>query len=589
MSGIKILPDLLAAKIAAGEVVERGASVVKELMENSIDAGASAITVAVIEGGVRSIRVIDDGCGLSREDACAAFSRHATSKITSEADLYNIRSLGFRGEALYSIAAVSCLVMRTRQSSDLAGTRVKIEGGERREVGDDGCPTGTSIEVSDLFFNTPARLKFLKSSESEFQRIADVFKRLAVIHPEIRFKLTHGSTKILDAPSGTARARLVDVFGLETIDAAKAIDNENPVVSGFVGNHELNYSTARSLFTYCNGRSIRDKAVTRAILDGYGAFIRAGRYPFAVINIKISPEDVDVNIHPTKAEVRFKDNRLVYEAVKGAVRDTLSKGFPLQGSGVYDYKTRSEAIRQPFASEANQVWHEASKDACLIRPLPLDFQSKGDGKDVINSQFLGLDMVGQLWGEFLIVQSQRNEPDNEFFIIDQHGAAERIAYEALKARLAGSETPRSQALLLPEAVETTPDEAISLYEEMACLERLGFEITPFGPSARYGGETFLIRAVPDLLSGRGVAGLIKELIEETTESHGSAKAAFAIDERLMRIACHAVVRGRRVLTKEEALALLNDLARVDFAAHCPHGRPIVKRYTRTEIEAMFGR
>ncbi|MBI5235930.1 MAG: DNA mismatch repair endonuclease MutL [Deltaproteobacteria bacterium] len=585
MSGIKILPDLLAAKIAAGEVVERGASVVKELMENSIDAGASAITVAVVEGGFRSIRVADDGCGLSRGDASAAFSRHATSKITSEADLCDIRSLGFRGEALYSIAAVSRLVMRTRRADDLAGTRVNIEGGVRLGVIDDGCQAGTSIEVTDLFFNTPARLKFMKSSESEFARIADVFKRLALIHPEIRFKLTHGSTKILDAPSGAARARLVDLFGLETIDKVIAIDEGNQFVSGFVGNPELDYSTARSLYTYCNGRSMRDKAVTRAILDGYGAFISAGRYPFAVIDIKIPYEDVDVNIHPTKAEVRFKDNRLVYEAVKDAVRTALSKGSP--APIVYDYKARAEAYRQPFAGEANPVWGEASKGAPDgLKPL-LDFQS-GAG-DVINPQFLGLEVAGQLWGEFLIAQSQRNESGNEFFIIDQHGAAERIAFTALKARLKGLESPRSQTLLLPEAVETTPDEAISLYDSMASLEALGFEITPIGPSARYGGETFLIRAVPDLLTGRGVAGLIKELIEETTESGGSAKAVLAMDERLMRIACHAVIRGRRVLTKEEGEALLNDLARVDFAAHCPHGRPIVKRYTRSEIEAMFGR
>ncbi len=581
---IKILPDLLAAKIAAGEVVERGASVVKELMENSIDAGASSITVAVIEGGRRSIRVIDDGIGLSREDACAAFSRHATSKITSEADLYDIRSLGFRGEALYSIAAVCRLVMRTRRSSDLAGTRVRIEGGVRREVIDDGCPTGTSIEVSDLFFNTPARLKFLKSSESEFQRIADVFKRLAVIHPEIRFKLTHGSTKILDAPSGAARARLVDVFGLETIDKTIAIDNGNPSVSGFIGNHELYYSTARSLYTYCNGRSIRDKAVTRAILDGYGQMNGAGRYPFAVIDIKIPPEDVDVNIHPTKAEVRFKDNRLVYEAVKDAVRTALSKGSP--APIVYDYKARAEAIGQPFASEDHQAWGEASKGAYEpFHDMALDFQSRVSTKDVINPQFLGLEVVGQLWGEFLIAQSG----NSEFFIIDQHGASERIAYEALKARLSGSESPRSQALLLPERVETTPNEAQALYDSIASLERLGFEITPFGPSARYGGETFLIRAVPDLLSGRGVADLIKALADEISDVGGSAKAVLAMDERLMRIACHAVVRGRRVLTKEEGEALLNDLARVDFAAHCPHGRLVVKRYTRSEIEAMFGR
>ncbi len=574
---IKVLDSLLASKIAAGEVVERPSSAVKELIENALDAGASAITVHVAEGGRRLIRVIDDGEGMSREDAAMAFLRHATSKVSREEDLYGVRTMGFRGEALASISAVARVLLRTRQRGDVSGTAIAIEGGAEPAVSDDGCPEGTSIEVKDLFYNTPARLKFLRSTGTEFGRVMDVFKRAALINPDRRFRLIHGSMRALDAAPGSQRQRIADIFGPEA--AKKIIEVDTPLVRGYIGAPETSYPSAKGLFIYVNGRWIRDKGVNRAIIDGYGTLVPAGRYPFAILNILISPEDVDVNIHPAKTEVRFKNTGFIYDIMKAAVKGALARGLsqagqaapvggPKYGGGVVG--------NAPFAAEP-----EASREAGWS---PLEAARPGGAEDIRNPEFLELDTVGQLWGEFLIAQGRA-----DFYVIDQHGAAERIAFERLRKEYFSGAGVRGQMLLLPERFEAAPEESGLIARLMPYMERLGFEITPFGPSSKTGGETFLVKAVPAILSGRGAATLIKELAEEAAVAGGGGRVEERIEEVLMRIACHSVIRGFRALSKDEGNALLRDLARVDFARHCPHGRPIVKRFSRPEIEAVFGR
>lgn len=622
---IKILDPLVASKIAAGEVVERPASVVKELVENSLDAGAASIAVYLAEGGRRLIRVVDDGCGISREEAALAFARNATSKIAVEDDLERISTLGFRGEALYSIASVARVELRTRPKGELAGTLVAVEGVDEPRVRDEGCPEGTTVEVRDLFYNTPARLKFLRSPDSEFSRANEIFKKLALINPQIRFRLmrvrTSGDTsKVVDSPPGSLRERIRDIFGADI--ARDLMEVSTPFISGFIGRPDKTYSTSKSLHVYVNGRSVRDRSVNRAIIDGYGSLTESNRYPFVVVNISIPPEDVDVNIHPTKSEVRFSSQRAVYDAVKTAVRATLARGgrvglpaamsaFAEKGRrefnpsggitrggllneapGRYDPSGRLErGFAGSGAVDAGKVGFTEITDSGTVRledskaSRGLDFS--GGSEDVKNPAFLDLTIVGQLWGEFLIAQSGAGGGD--FYIIDQHGAAERCAYETLKKDYYQRDKPRSQMLLLPERIEATGEEAEAIKEAAPYLERLGFDVEPFGPSMKGTGECFLLRAVPEILSTRASGKLVADLAAELSEVGGSSAVEEKIEEILMTIACHSVIRGPRALTREEGDALLRKLAEIDFAAHCPHGRPVVKRYTRKEIETIFKR
>ncbi|MFQ5735808.1 MAG: DNA mismatch repair endonuclease MutL [Thermodesulfobacteriota bacterium] len=590
MASIKVLDELLASKIAAGEVIERQASVVKELVENSLDAGATRISVYLAEGGMRLIRVVDNGEGISREDAPVAFVRHATSKISTEDDLEAIRTMGFRGEALASIGVVSRVTLRTRRPGEVTGTRVTLEGGAGPVISDDGCPEGTSIEVKDLFYNTPARRKFLKTAQGEFGRVAEVFRRIAIINPGVRFSLTHGSSRPVETAAGCLRDRIADLLGADV--AEQAIEVNAPNITGYIGSSGLTYNNSRAIYLYVNGRPVRDRSISHAITDGYGTLIDGPRYPFAVLDLKADPEEVDINIHPAKQEVRFSNPRLVYDTVKTAVRLALATGLA-PGASAPSQRPRGLPPAGP-ASYGTAEGPGARPAAFLERTEPfaaestpgrLEFHERG--AEIKNPEFLEMSAVGQLWGEFLIAENNLN--GGEFFIIDAHGAAERAAFERLRKRYFGGAEIKRQMLLLPERVETTPEERDAINNSMEHLHRLGFELAPFGPSGKAGGETFMIKAIPDILSSRSSAGLIKDLAGELDRAHGSSAVEGRIEEALMRIACHSVIRGRRRLAPEEGNALLRSLAEIDFAGHCPHGRPVVRRFTRAEVETMFNR
>ncbi|MBI1912204.1 MAG: DNA mismatch repair endonuclease MutL [Deltaproteobacteria bacterium] len=586
MAKIKILDELLASKIAAGEVVERPASVVKELMENALDAGATSISVHIIEGGKRLIRIVDNGHGISKEDAPLAFYRHATSKISSEDDLYSIRTMGFRGEALSSISSIARVTLKTRRPEDISGTMVVIEGSTTPEVSEDGTPEGTSIEVKDLFFNTPARLKFLRSNESEYGKILDVFKKIALINPDKRFKIIHGSGRALETAPGTLKQRIADLFGIEVIKSL--IEVKSPHLTGFISSPDLTFPTSKGIYTYVNGRAIRDKGVNRAIIDGYGSIIDS-RYPFAVLDLIIPFEDVDVNIHPTKSEVRFKNTRFIYDSVKYAIRGALSTGLlPSKAAPSISYSSRpvyGNNLSYPV-SQSKESFAAETAPFYFDEPVERRLEFHRDTEEVKNPELLELDTIGQVWGEFLLAQSKAN--GGELYLIDQHGAAERSAFERLKKQFMEAKIKR-QMLLLPERIETTPEERDSINESMDYLDRLGFEIMPFGPSIKTGGETFLLKSVPDLLSAKSCGTLIRDLAEELSSVGGSSRVEDRIEEALMRIACHSVIRGPRPLTREEGNALIREMVKIDFAGHCPHGRPVIKKFTRSEIEVMFKR
>lgn len=584
---IKILDPLLASKIAAGEVVERPASVVKELIENSIDAGASIITVVLAEGGKRLIRVADNGEGMSREDTAVAFHRHSTSKVSSEEDLLSIKTLGFRGEALASISSVARVRLRTRARGETIGTEVAVDGGSEPVADDYGGVEGTTIEVSDLFYNTPARLKFLRSTESEYGRVLDVFKRIAIMNPDISFRLIHGSSKAIDTKAGTLKERIIDLFRKEAVN--KIIEVNNAYVAGFIGTFELSYPTAKAVYTYVNGRWVRDKGINRAIIDGYGTML-APRYPFAILNIKVPHEDVDVNIHPAKSEVRFKNPGSVYYCVKASIKGALCNAAagPPPGAAAHSVHYASiDPPRRSLSAHEQSVNIAAGPGAFFFKEV----RARGE-EDLKNPEFLHLRTVGQLWGEFLVAESVSRPgagDDGFLYIIEQHGAEERAAFERLKKDYFSASELKSQMLLLPERIETTPGEREAMEMAGSYLKRFGFEVTPFGPSTKAGGETFMIKSVPDILSSGSSERLVLDLAEELSGMGGSSRVEEVIEDALMRIACHSVIRGPRHLSHEEGDALLRKLAEIDFALHCPHGRPVVKKISRREIELMFKR
>ncbi len=576
---INILDPLVSAKVAAGEVVEGPSSVVKELMENSIDAGASSITVAADDGGRRLIRVTDDGCGMDASDAALLFRRHATSKISSEEDLYRIRTMGFRGEALYSISAVSRISIRTKKAGQTAGVEIKAVDNSARSS-PAGCPEGTTVEVQDIFYNTPGRLKFLKSSDSEFGKILDVFRKIALIYPQKRFRLIKNSDIVIDGAGGSLRDRVIDIFGAGY--AGKLLEIARLNVCGFAAEPDITYSNSRHVFIYVNKRCVQDKGILRAVLDGYGRLLEPKRYPFALVDIRVPPSDVDVNIHPRKAEVRFKQGSDIYDAVKAAVRNSLATTpRPLAGNEII-YGAQS-AGPGTMAKEPMPAYGAAfARQAPQGQPIVHGEDAAGDVK---SPWLLSLSVVGQLWAEFLIAED--GAAKDAFYIIDQHAAAERCAFERLKMEYRGSGV-KKQLLLVPERLDAGHEESVSISEALGELDRAGFEIDLFGRSPA-GGSSFLIKAAPAILSGRSLAGLVKDVSEDLTTGSRSSRIEDAVDACLMRIACHGVIRGPRRLAPEEGSRLLKDLSLVDFASRCPHGRPVIKRLSRAELDAYFKR
>ncbi|MBI5327284.1 MAG: DNA mismatch repair endonuclease MutL [Deltaproteobacteria bacterium] len=594
---IKIMPEALAIKIAAGEVIERPASVVKELVENSIDAKADDIAVYIHDGGRKLIKVIDNGEGMTRDDAVIAFERHATSKVLKEEDLYTINTMGFRGEALPSIAAVSEIILTTKPLGEISGTTVKVKNGEIGEVGDAGCADGTTVEVRNIFFNTPARLKFMRSISTETGHISDTITRLALAYPSIRFRLYNhvpagikqgnNAGMVETSLRADLRMRIADIFGRDFLKGIIPLEAGDDVVRahGFIARPESAHSTTKWLFVYVNNRWIRDRGINHAIANGYRNCLANGKYPFVALFINIAPQHVDVNVHPTKCEVRFGNPKGVYELVKNAIEAALAPSYvqPYNSTSLPFKKAWHGGVELPDRVRDGAVLYDAAasthEDRFEIYSQVFDKAEFAESAPDAKSLFFGeLEVIGRLWLEYLLCQRE-----NEFYIIDQHAAAERIAFEKLKKEYYDNRRVPSQMLLLPQQVEFSLQELDVMESSMQTLINLGFDIEPFS------GNTFIIRAVPDMLSGKDCRDLIKGMIDELASLETSFKIEGKLDDMLVRIACHSVIRGKRSLSDEEAKALLKGLSRVDFSGNCPHGRPIIKAISKREIEKMFKR
>jgi DNA mismatch repair protein MutL len=603
---ISILPEIITNKIAAGEVVERPASVVKELVENSLDAGATAIAVEIATGGRRLIRITDNGHGMSREDALLSLERHATSKIKTDSDLEGILTLGFRGEALPSIASVSRFRLATRESESLEGTEVIVEGGKVRDVKACGMAPGTAISIEQIFFNTPARLKFMKSAETEAGHVGDVVTRMAVSRPEVAFSLTSDGRELLKVQRSDLQRRLTQVIGRDTSTHLYPVDGSDPQVSvsGFVSGPSLVRSGMQAMFTYINGRFVRDKVVQHAIMQAYRGVIDRGRYPVVALFIQLPTGEVDVNVHPTKHEVRFRHQSVVHDAIQKAVEDVLRQSpwlagkpgpaLPATAPTGQAYRERIAAAAQasldmtprpsytthaptPAQTSGRETAPAMPTDPARVEPASVSEPREPFRPEPARGYFSALAIIGQFHGEYILCQS-----GTELVIIDQHAASERVAYQRLKMQCLGGSV-ESQRLLFPATVELSFSEVAVAGRFHNDLARIGFELEPFG------GNTLIITAVPRLIADRDAIRLVRDILADLSQLGTSAAFQDMLDGLLSRIACHSVVRGVHPLEARQIAELLRSMDETDFAASCPHGRPVSHVVTLAELEKIFKR
>ncbi|MBW2193852.1 MAG: DNA mismatch repair endonuclease MutL [Deltaproteobacteria bacterium] len=518
MTKIKILPEILSNKIAAGEVVERPASVVKELVENALDAGSSRIIIEVDKGGRTLIRVSDNGAGMSRDDALLAIERYATSKIFKDQDLFAISTLGFRGEALPSIASVSRFSLVTKDEGSAVGTEVVVDGGTVKKVSDIGAPAGTMVSVGQLFFNTPARRKFLKTVNTEKGHIADTVAAFALGRPGVQFKLFHDGKELKSWPAANNPVdRVADVLGKGIANDLHKIEfNDNAVeIAGWVASARITRSTSRGIYIYVNGRFVRDRIIRHALFEGFSGRLMKGQFPMAVLFIKVPYDQVDVNVHPTKYEVRFARQNRVHDAVAGAVSGALRLGDRSE------WVTTSSPESRPTVplhriSETVAVFSRAetgalrSKSAALEDSGALRLREEEDAAAEQaalwkQKQFGDLRVVGQLHNTYILCESSGG-----LVLIDQHAAHERVLYEQLKKRSTGTR-PAAQRLIVPETIDLGYREAQILEKLIPDLNALGLEIEPFG------GNTFVVKSVPALLANREISPLVVEIVEKMAE------------------------------------------------------------------------
>jgi DNA mismatch repair protein MutL len=598
---IRELPPNLVNRIAAGEVVERPASVVKELIENAIDAGASRIDILATAGGLGVIRVTDDGVGMDASDLALSVERHATSKL-ADGDLSHILTLGFRGEALPSIGAVARLAIQSRARGAAQAYEVAVDGGRKSALKPAALGEGTRVEVRDLFYATPARLKFMKSERAESGAIADMVKRLALAKPEIAFSLANGerTTLRLDpCPPGLidhGLARLGRILGEDFVTDALPVSASRGEVAleGFAGLPTLHRPNAAQLYLVVNGRPVRDKLLAGTVRAAYGDLLPQGRYPMLALFLTLPPQDVDVNVHPAKTELRFRDPNGVRSLLIGAVRDALGKaGHRATASlsqAALDRMARPEpsvtppqgfSQRQGYYGSPSRSFGFAERAQAPLSPLA---EPSGDMRAVTDNQQEAAYPLGaaraQVQDTFIIA-----ETSDALVIVDQHAAHERLVYERLKRAFANGGIAR-QMLLIPEVVKLDAETAASLCSASGELERLGLVIEPFGASA------VVVREVPSLLGTFPVKDLLKDLADELAEresEEGSRLLAERLDHVLSTMACHGSVRAGRRLTPEEMNALLRDMEKTPFTGQCNHGRPTYIELKLADIEKLFSR
>ncbi len=583
---IRLLSSEVSSQIAAGEVVERPASVVKELAENSLDAGAKNISISIVDAGRTLIEVADDGHGIPAAELELAASRHATSKLVQSEDLFHIQTLGFRGEALASIGSVSHMTITSRVDSATEGARLKVAGGVSSKVEKVGAPVGTGVRVENLFYNVPARLKFLKSDVTERRAIDSLITRYALAYPNVRFKVTDGKQVTLQtAGDGDRRAILAALYG---VDVAKQMlevmaTEDGMSLSGFISPTSLTRSNRREITFFINGRWVQEISLNSALLQAYHTLLMVGRYPLTALFLEMAPEDVDVNVHPTKAEVRFRSQDKIFSFVQRSTRKALLAYTPVPSVSPQLWGTRS------VPSEPREVgidWSIAHDESSTMDGGPQTVDSDQTPANSDMSQVEGqksfstgvplLRLIGQIGSTYLVAEG----PDG-LYLIDQHAAHERVLFEKLMAQHESKSIP-SQALLSPEVVTLPPQSAKTLTGQLPFLNHFGFEVEEFGTN------TFQVRAMPVLFSGGDPASALRALVEDFEEDESPLQAE--VEAKLAARVCKRLaVKAGQALTSEEQRSLLNDLESCHSPRTCPHGRPTMIHLSVDLLERQFGR
>jgi DNA mismatch repair protein MutL len=582
---IRILPSEVASQIAAGEVIERPASVVKELVENALDAGAKSVEVVITAAGRTLVQVADDGCGIPAEELALAIERHATSKLASADDLFHITTLGFRGEALASIGSVSRMTITSRTSDTPAGARLRVDGGIPGKLEKVGAPIGTVTSVENLFYNVPARLKFLKQDATERRAIDALLTRYALAYPFVRFRLTEGETRSLHtAGDGDRRAILAALYGVEAARQMLEVlaEEEGFGLTGFISPVALTRSNRREITFFINGRWVQDTPLTSALLQAYHTLLMVGRYPLAALFINVPPGDVDVNVHPAKAEVRFRSPDKAFSFVQRAARRTLLAYSPVPQvvtSSFWGIPSRS-------VDPAWSLGHEEQLPV-MVQPPSSAAQVQADGDaaaselGMVETRFAGssiplLRLIGQIGAAYLVAEG----PDG-LYLIDQHAAHERVLFEKLMAQHE-RKSISSQTLLAPVVVDLPRLSFETLSSQLPILQHLGFEVEPFGANA------FQVRAMPGLFSSRDPAAALRALVEDFEEDETPLQNE--IEARIAgRVCKRMAVKAGQVLSLDEQRALLADLESCVSPRTCPHGRPTMIHLSVDMLERQFGR
>lgn len=646
MPTITQLPTSVINKIAAGEVIERPASVIKELLENSVDAGATRIDVTIEKGGSELIRIADNGCGIAPEQLKLAVASHATSKIKDAEDLFHVRSMGFRGEALASISEVSHFLIRSRTHDTSAGAEMTVTAGTIGEIAPCGCPIGTSIEVRNLFCSTPVRRKFLRTTQTEMGHISEAFTRIALAHPKVHFTLKHNERTLFDLPADDDwRERLVTFFGQEIGDSLLWIDNrddESSVrLSGYVANPSQSRSNNRMQYLFLNERFIRDRSLQHALGEAYRGLLMTGRYPIAFLRLDMPAEMVDVNVHPTKLEVRFQDGGRVYSQLLGTLRSKFLSSDLTANESLAAAKTsdkepavdpaRAQQLRremtdwakgaagdrqsavsgQPERESGSQQRMPLSYDRALGR-LP-EFQPFGERRlappplpplqDATDQQANHTPPAGgqlaatpeapfaqaaptpqdrssiglQLHNRYIVTENETG-----MVVIDQHALHERVLYEQIREKVLAGKM-ESQRLLVPEPVSLTADEAGAALDVKETLASIGIEIEPFG------GDTVVISAYPAMLANISPAEVLRQVVDILLSGEKTPDRRDVLDELLHMISCKAAIKAGDRLSVEEVDALLEQRHLFHDTHHCPHGRPTALVFTREELDKRFKR
>jgi DNA mismatch repair protein MutL len=573
-SRIQILPEEIAQTIAAGEVVERPASVVKELMENAIDAGSSEIVVELKMGGLQLIRVYDNGEGIEREDVPLALQRYATSKIKKAEDLFAIHTLGFRGEALPSIASVSKMTIKTRVSNSISGTKAVCEGGEIKSISEIGCPLGTEVEVKNIFYNIPVKRKFLKSIRSELRYCLNHFLRLSLSHPLISFKFIHDGRMLHEyLKTESPLVRIEAILGREIYDHLRPCEfEENEIkILGFASLPSISKGNSDAIYIYVNKRFVKDRMIYKAITESYRHVLPTGKFPIVILYITIPPYAVDVNIHPTKAEVKFRDPERVFHAVVGTL-SSIHEGEPFSTDRV-----ESATGVVPDSSPPMKSYHAY---------LPL--MQRDDGKSVPMVREEGgfewkvedkipFRILGQVQGTYIVCEGEKG-----VIFIDQHAAHERILFNQYKNQYE-TKSIVSEKYLIPVPMELSAEESFILDSHLEEFESMGFEIDPIGE------KVYAIRSKPSFMNQKDPKAIVREILDELSSLKREGKGTEVTDNILITLSCHSAIRGNFTLRREEMEKLVGTLYPFNLSATCPHGRPIFFLFHQDELNKQFKR